>query len=155
AQGQSLSMLTSDDFRRITSMIALLSVMTTFAYASGGLYARNCSDLTLAAKINRVVSINCASFAIAAAVLPHIGQSISFATVAITCLLSTLMLCLARVGAAVLRSESVRDSGQVRALRNRWEAPDRKVLVIGGAGYVGSSLVKMLLVDRGLEVSVL
>ena len=155
AQGQSLGTLTSDDFRRITSMIALLSVMTSFAYASAGLYARNCSDLTLAAKINRVVLINCASFAIAWAVLPHIGQSISLATVAITCLLSTLMLCLARVGAAVLRSESGRDSAQAPVVHNRWEAPDRKVLVIGGAGYIGSSLVKMLLEDRGLEVSVL
>jgi len=154
-QGQSLSTLTSDDLRRIASMTALLSVMTSLAYAGAGLYARNCSDLTLAAKINRVVSINCASFAIAGVVLLQIGQSISFATVVIPWLLSTLMLSLARVGAAVVRSESVRDNAQVQVLHNRLEAPGRKILVIGGAGYIGSSLVKMLLVDRTLEVSVL
>jgi nucleoside-diphosphate-sugar epimerase len=66
-------------------------------------------------------------------------------------LLSLLFVGGARVFAAAW-SEVIRR--EARLLRLRDDAPVRRVLVIGGAGYVGSALVRQLL-DRGFLVRVL
>jgi nucleoside-diphosphate-sugar epimerase len=102
--------------------------------------------------------------------LLHIGAAIGFAGVAlsfaltlvgngmapaISALLATLagatgLLCLARVMVTSTGPIVSRDSDGERPERS----DDRRVLVIGGAGYVGSGLVEKLL-NSGFRVSVL
>jgi nucleoside-diphosphate-sugar epimerase len=75
---------------------------------------------------------------------------LSFVVLATTIVGSVIPLSLARVGSAVLRMEDWRGAGNGQ----HEEADENKVLVIGGAGYIGSALVEKLL-NLGLQVSVL
>jgi nucleoside-diphosphate-sugar epimerase len=146
-EGRQLTAVTAEEFERVAPALAATSTLLFLAYAGVGLYAHAATHLTAAAKIRRIAVINSVLFAVMGLILSGIGQTIALSTLLGTWLVSTLMLCVARMGAAVLRSESEAE-GDIRV------ADDRKVLVIGGAGYIGSALVKKLL-DGGLEVSVL
>src|ERR1700676_564627 len=128
----------------------LFSVLAFIAYAGAGLYT-HARCYTLPTKIGRIVCVNLALLLIAVLALPLIGPP---ALVPISMLLiifagSTLLQSLARVISDALRSDY-----PTRAGEHGGAARDKKVLVIGGAGYVGSALVERLL-NLGLQVSVL
>jgi nucleoside-diphosphate-sugar epimerase len=128
----------------------LFSVLAFIAYAGAGLYT-HARCYTLPTKIGRIVCVNLVLLLIAVIALPLIGPP---ALVPISMLLiifagSTLLQSLARVISDALRSDY-----PTRAGEHGGAARDKKVLVIGGAGYVGSALVERLL-NLGLQVSVL
>jgi nucleoside-diphosphate-sugar epimerase len=142
--------LITDGSMRIIALVGLSCVLACIAYTSAGLYMLGHKH-DLLTKIGRITIINLAFFLIAGAALSFAGwptgltRSLLFTTV----IGSTMLLSFARAVSAVLRSEDWYDGTTPPDL-----ADDNKVLVIGGAGYIGSALVERLL-DLGLEVSVL
>ena len=149
--GNDLAALTAHDLARIVPLIGLLSILALAAYIAVGLYTCTHS-YGLLAKICRIAAVNLTLLVITGAVLsltqPPTG--LSFVVLATTILGSVIPLSLARVGSAVLRMEDWRGDGNGQ----HEEADENKVLVIGGAGYIGSALVEKLL-NLGLQVSVL
>jgi nucleoside-diphosphate-sugar epimerase len=132
-------------------LIGLSSILVCIAYAGAGLYdhTHKCSLLT---KIGRIALVNFVLLIIAAAVV-SLAREPAFLTPKLlftTVIGSTVLLSLARFGSFVLRSEDWHGSSATTAER----ADDNKVLVIGGAGYIGSALIEELL-NQGLDVSVL
>jgi nucleoside-diphosphate-sugar epimerase len=119
------------------------------AYIAAGLYTHTHSH-RLAAKIRRVAAVNLTLFVVGVALLtitvPPTGLGLN--VLATTIVGSFILLSLARAGSAVLRMEDWRGD------RQQEESDEKKVLVIGGAGYIGSALVEKLL-KLGLTVSVL
>jgi nucleoside-diphosphate-sugar epimerase len=148
--GNDLTALAQDS-TGIVRLIGLLSIMALAAYTAVGLYTRTRS-YGLLAKICRIAAVNLALLVITGAILslaqPPTG--LSFGVLATTIVGSVIPLSLARVGSAVLRMEDWRRDGNGQ----REEADENKILVIGGAGYIGSALVEKLL-NLGLQVSVL
>jgi nucleoside-diphosphate-sugar epimerase len=135
----------------IAPLAGLFSIFAFVAYAGAGLYA-HARGYKLPTKITRVICVNLALLAIAVSALPFIGlpTQVSLVLVLTTFAGSTLLQCLTRVVSAALRSDHPSEAGR----EHGGEVDDRKVLVIGGAGYVGSALVERLL-NLGLQVSVL
>jgi nucleoside-diphosphate-sugar epimerase len=134
--------LITPQFPHIVPLVGLFSILTLVTYTGAGLYTciHRC---TLSAKIYRIVGINLVLFAIAGLVLSFTQLATpSTALVLVTGFMgSTFLLCIARVVSVILRSE---DGSGVNVRVD--EGPDeRKVLVIGGAGYVGSALIEKLL----------
>ena len=129
----------------------LLSVAALIAYAGSGLYT--CSHRqSLFTKFARIGLINLVLLVIAVAVLALTQQltALTFGLSAVTTVGSAILLCLARFISMVLRSEDWRATDDTAH-----DIPDdSKVLVIGGAGYIGSALVEKLL-SLGLQVSIL
>jgi nucleoside-diphosphate-sugar epimerase len=149
-----LSALITHLFTRESTPIVLLaglfSVLAFLGYTSAGLYT--CvHSYNLAKKVRRIVCVNPALFIIAGAVLAFTGlATTNTAHVLLTSfVVSTLLLCLARAAAVVLRSEDGRESN----VSGREKPDEKKVLVIGGAGYIGSALTEALL-KRNFHVSV-
>jgi len=135
----------------IVPLIGLLSILALAAYIAVGLYTCTRS-YGLLAKICRIAAVNLTLLVITGAIL-SLTQSptgLSFVVLATTIVGSVIPLSLARVGSAVLRMEDWRGAGNGQ----HEEADENKVLVIGGAGYIGSALVEKLL-NLGLQVSVL
>jgi nucleoside-diphosphate-sugar epimerase len=134
--------------------VALGGLLTVCAFAActaAGLY-NGTNRYTLSVKIRRVMLINLAFLMVACGVSAITEGLTAFKVVLFltTFTGSTLLLCLVRVGADVVRQEvSNEGNGRVRA-----EGREQKVVVIGGAGYIGSVLVQKLL-DQGLRVSIL
>jgi nucleoside-diphosphate-sugar epimerase len=149
--GNDLAALIARNSAGIVPLIGLLSILALAAYIAAGLYTctRSCG---LLAKISRIAVVNLALLVIAAAILsiaaPPTG--LGFGVLATTMVGSVIPLSLARVGSAVLRMEEWRGD----ANGQHEEANENKILVIGGAGYIGSALVEKLL-NLGLRVSVL
>ncbi len=141
----------AQDSTGIVRLIGLLSILALAAYTAVGLYTRTRS-YGLLAKICRIAAVNLALLVITGAILslaqPPTG--LSFGVLATTIVGSVIPLSLARVGSAVLRMEDWRRDGNGQPE----EADENKILVIGGAGYIGSALVEKLL-NLGLQVSVL
>jgi nucleoside-diphosphate-sugar epimerase len=131
-------------------LIGLVSVLACIAYISAGLYSHPCK-YGLWAKIRRISLVNLGLFLIlivaGAAFLPEGLTGLKLLLT--TAIGSTVLHSFARFVSIVLRSENwYGDNGTPE------RADENKVLVIGGAGYIGSALVERLL-DLGLEVSVL
>jgi nucleoside-diphosphate-sugar epimerase len=149
--GNDLAALAARDSARIMPLIGLLSVLALAAYIAVGLYTCTRS-YSLLAKICLIAAVNLTLLVIAGAILSLVKPptGLGFGVLATTIMGSVIPLSLARVGSAVLRMENWRGDGNGQ----HEEADENKVLVIGGAGYIGSSLVEKLL-NLGLQVSVL
>jgi dTDP-4-dehydrorhamnose reductase len=150
-EGKELAALITRDSTRIVVLVGLFSILAFAAYTAAGLYtsARGCA---LSEKIRRITWANLALLAIAGAGWASTEQpaALTFNLWFATVVGSAILLSLARVASVVLRSEERRENqeGHVEG------ADERKVLVIGGAGYIGSALVEVLL-QHELKVSVL
>jgi nucleoside-diphosphate-sugar epimerase len=132
-------------------LAGIFSMLAFIAYAGTGLYTR-ARRYTLPKKIGRIICVNLALLLVAVAAFAVIGLSTRIsANLLLTAFAgSTLLQCLTRVISETLRSDYSREVGRM----DGGQVDDRKVLVIGGAGYVGSALVERLL-HRGFQVSVL
>jgi nucleoside-diphosphate-sugar epimerase len=154
--GNDPAALITRDSAWIVPLIGLLSILALAAYIAVGLYTYTRNTYTrsygLLAKICRIAAVNLTLLVIAGAILSMAGPAtgLSFGVLATTIAGSIIPLSLARVVSAVLRMEDSRgdSNGQHE------EVDQNKVLVIGGAGYIGSALVEKLL-NLGLQVSVL
>ncbi|MDQ6868935.1 MAG: NAD-dependent epimerase/dehydratase family protein [Pseudomonadota bacterium] len=107
---------------------------------------------TLSVKVRRIILINLAFLMVGCAVSAFTEGLTAFKLLLFltTFTGSTLLLCLVRAGADVVRREVRHEDNGI----SRAESREKKVLVIGGAGYIGSALVQKLL-DQGLRVLVL
>jgi len=146
-----LATLVTKEATRILPLIALSSILACIAYTGAGLY-----NFThrhgLLTKLRLISLVNLFLFTIAGAILWHAGRSaiLTFDQLFTMAAGSTTLLLLARCASLLLRSDD-RYGGSNRPSEH---PDDNKVLVIGGAGYIGSALVEQLL-DLGLEVLVL
>jgi nucleoside-diphosphate-sugar epimerase len=134
----------------IVPLIGLSSILACIAYTAAGLYNLT-HKYDLSTKIRRITLANLALFIIAGVARPLAGgpAALTLSLLVTTTIGSTILLSIARFISVVLRSEDwYSGNGQPE------HADENKVLVIGGAGYIGSALVEKLL-DLGLEVSVL
>jgi nucleoside-diphosphate-sugar epimerase len=149
--GNDLAALIAGDSAGIVPLIGLLSILAVAAYIAVGLYACT-QSYTLLVKICAIAAVDIFLLAMAGAILSIAAApaGFSFGLLATTLVGSVVPLSLARVGSAVLRMENSRGDGNGQ----HEEADEKKVLVIGGAGYIGSALVEKLL-KLGLQVSVL
>jgi nucleoside-diphosphate-sugar epimerase len=134
-----------------TIALGLAPIGVFAACAGAGLYNGN-HPLALSAKVWRIALINLAFLAIACVAAAFAGGLTAFQFLLFLAAFtaSTALLCLVRAGASVVRREVRNEDGDA----NLAASQDKKVLVIGGAGYIGSALVETLL-DQGLEVLVL
>jgi len=151
--GNDLPALIARPSAGIVPLIGLLSILAVAAYIAVGLYTCT-SSYGLLVKICTIATVNLVLLAIAGAILSAAVAPVGlgFGMLATTMVGSVVPLSLARVGSAVLRMENSRGDGNGNGQHE--EADDNKVLVIGGAGYIGSALVEELL-NLGLQVSVL
>jgi nucleoside-diphosphate-sugar epimerase len=151
--GNDLAVLSTWDSTGIVALIGSSSILACIAYAGAGLY-NHTHKYGLLAKIRRIIVVNFAFVVIACGTLSVAQKSAVLASSLLltTGVGSTMLLLLARIASVVLRSEDSEDIHAGNAPPE--QADDNKVLVIGGAGYIGSALVERLL-DLGLQVSVL
>jgi nucleoside-diphosphate-sugar epimerase len=135
----------------IVLLIGLFSILAYTAYAGAGLYTHT-QKYGLLHKIRRIALVNLALVIAAGAALSLTGRPpvLTHSLLLTTFIGSTVLSLLARVVSVVLRSEDWHGSSNGVPER----ADDNRVLVIGGAGYIGSALVQKLL-NLGLQVSVL
>ncbi len=150
-EGNDFAALVTEDSTGLVPLTGLSSILACIAYTGAGLY--NVSPkYDLLTKIIRIALVNLAFLTIGGVVLSFAKQlavpslNLLFTTV----MGATTLLLLARCASLVLRSEESHANGD--GLPEHTD--DNKVLVIGGAGYIGSALVEELL-DLGLHVSVL
>jgi nucleoside-diphosphate-sugar epimerase len=152
--GKDLAALAASESRGIVLLIGLLSILAIAAYIAVGLYTY-AGSYSLVAKLYLIAAVNLALLVIGGAILSITAASTSlgFGVLATTMVASAIPLSLARVGSAVLRMENWSAEGNGQNAPHE-DADENKVLVIGGAGYIGSALVEKLL-NLGLQVSIL
>jgi nucleoside-diphosphate-sugar epimerase len=131
--------------------IGMFSVLASLAYTAGGLYTCN-RTYTLSTKIRQIVSVNAAFFLVAGMVSSFVAPIGVLKIKLFFCAFagSTFLLCLARTAFDILRTEERRAA----AAKEPGTGDANNVLVIGGAGYIGSALVEKLLCE-GLRIRVL
>ena len=129
----------------------VFAVCAFAACHAAGLYSGTGSHALLV-KIRRIILINLVFLIVACAVLAFTEELTSFMRLMLLMTFSgsTLLLCLVRVGSSVVRCEVRNGDNAARCA----ETGENNVLVIGGAGYIGSLLVEKLLA-QGLQVSIL
>ncbi|MEW6642055.1 MAG: NAD(P)-dependent oxidoreductase [Pseudomonadota bacterium] len=147
---RSVATLAIPETRPILLLIGFLSLLTITAYAEFRFYT--CPHgASLGTKLTLILSINFVlllATALGLALAP-IPWTLSPHLLLATFTGATLLASGARLGSVVLRAEDREETGAPA------EAPDEaKVLVIGGAGYIGSALVEKLL-GLGKQVFVL
>jgi nucleoside-diphosphate-sugar epimerase len=148
--GNSLGALVTQEATRILPVIGLTSTFAIMAYTHAGIYNATHRPALLT-KCIHLVWINVALLAIAVAAVSFTAPAVVSTHALLTMFVTASFLqSLARVSSAVLRSEGASQSD--RGQHN--ESDPNRVLVIGGAGYIGSALLEKLL-RRGLQVSVL
>jgi len=149
--GNDLAALATKEPTEIAPVIGFSSLLACITYAGVGLYS-HAHKYTLLTKIGRIALVNVAFLFISAAIVSFAKEpaSLTLSLLLTTVIGSTMLLSLARFGSFVLRSEDWRGN----STGTPEQADDNKVLVIGGAGYIGSALVEELL-DLGLQISVL
>jgi nucleoside-diphosphate-sugar epimerase len=122
---------------------ASFSLLVLIAYATAGLYT--CANrYTLWTKIDRLVRVNLVLLAIVSAMVALLGGPLSTSLLMTTFVGSTGLVCLARLLSQAVRLDYRGESADERH-EQADENDENKVLVIGGAGYVGSALVEKLL----------
>jgi len=148
--GKDPAALVTREAPRIVPFIGLISIFAFMAYAVAGIYSAKYRR-ALPAKSFHLTWINLVLLMIAGAATSLIAPAaVSAHALLMMFLVASSLQLLARVSSAVLRSEDVGQSGH-----GQDKEPDpNRVLVIGGAGYIGSALVEKLL-RQGLQVSVL
>lgn len=149
-EGRDFAALTNQDSAWSVPLVGLFSILAFFAYTAAGLYTCTRS-YSLSTKICRIAWVNLALFASAGGLWSLVDRpaALTFDLLLATFVGSTVLLCLARAVSVVLRSDDWRgNNGEPD------DADERRVLVIGGAGYIGSALVEKLL-KLDLQVSVL
>lgn len=149
--GEDIAALAARGNRPIALLILLLAIATPIAYGSAGLYtcASNCR---LSTKIFRLAAINIALLSFSG-VLTLVAGALTLLTLELlvtTTAVSTTLASLARISSVILRL----DDGHRRDEEAQNDNDERRILVIGGAGYIGSALVEKLL-NLGFHVSVL
>jgi nucleoside-diphosphate-sugar epimerase len=144
--GRDLTVPTTRESQWLILMVGAYSALAFIGPAGIGLYSR-ARRYNLVTKIRLVGVINITLFVIASTSLWLVGQLDGFTFRVLLAVFagSTILQSLARVFADVLRTEEVRTHDDV--------TDENKVLVIGGAGYIGSALVEMLL-KMGRRVSI-
>jgi len=150
-EGKDFTALATNEAAPLVLLIGLLSILACITYTGVGLYNPTHRS-SLLTKIARIALVNLAFLVIAGAVLTLVAGPgvLTVSLVLTTAIGSTVLLWIARCVSLILRSEAGNGGDAVAP-----EQPDdNKVLLIGGAGYIGSSLVEKLL-DSGLQVSVL
>lgn len=139
------------DARHIAILSAVLTPLTMLVFAASGFYTygrayRGRYKAVIVAQAVTLVYVLLA-FLSYLRVVPAIPRGIWIGGWLLTALFVGGARVFAMAWSEVLHREA-------RLLRLREDAPVRRVLVIGGAGYVGSALVRQLL-DRGFSVRVL
>jgi len=129
----------------------LFSMLAFISYAGAGLYT-HARRYKLPKKLGRIICVNLGLLLVAVATLAVVGLPTPISTnVLLTAFAgATLLQGLTRVISEALRSDYSPEAGCTSGT----QVDDRKILVIGGAGYVGSALVERLL-NQGLRVSIL
>jgi nucleoside-diphosphate-sugar epimerase len=150
-EGHDAAAVLSRGANALIPMIVLFSSLALLIYAGAGLYTQP-SQLTWVNKANRVICANLALITLAVMSFIVAGSATwrSIGLALVTFAGATTLQSLARLTSELLRSDYRREQLAEPGAKNN----ERKVLVIGGAGYVGSALVERLL-DTGMEVSVL
>jgi nucleoside-diphosphate-sugar epimerase len=149
--GRDAAALVNPTFAHIIPLVAILSVSACIAYAGAGLYACPRSRALLP-KFWAIFSVTLVLFTIAGAVLwlAEVQTTSTFGLLFTTLAGSAILACFARIVTFVLRTE---ERGQSTNESLAEPTDEMKVLVIGGAGYIGSALVQKLL-KLGFRVSV-
>ncbi len=149
--GRDLATLAARESQWLILVIGTYSALVFTAHAGIGLYTR-ARPYSLSTKIRSVAVINIGLFVIASTSMWIAGWPNAFTFGLLIAVFTGAMILqsLARIVADVLRTEEwrARDGAHQEA------ADENKVLVIGGAGYIGSALIGMLL-KIGRQVSVL
>ena len=141
----------ADEVGALLLAVGLFPLLAVAVYASASLYVHP-SSLTFAGKVLRVATANMFLLAIALTLFFAVGAAkwLSINTLLATFAGATLLQSVARAASEALRLEYQTEGATARGAAN----DESKVLVIGGAGYVGSALVERLL-HAGMQVSVL
>ena len=150
-EDRSYAALLAYQSKHIFPFLGIFSLLTFVAYADAGLYT--CPHgYSLATKISRIIRINLVLLILAAAAHMFVPASSGVTPRILLTSFSgaALLACLARIISFVLRSED----HEISYPAEHREPDESRVLVIGGAGYIGSALVEKLL-NLGKHVTVL
>jgi nucleoside-diphosphate-sugar epimerase len=153
--GNDLAALVAPGSTRIVLLIGMLSSVAIAAYIAVGLYT--CAgSYSLMTKLCLIAAVNVTLLVMGGAILWTMAAQTSFSLGLLTATMvaSGVPLSLTRVGSAVLRSENWSADGNGQHESAHESADENKVLVIGGAGYIGSALVEKLL-NLGMQVRIL